>query len=71
MIPASFIWALFLMIAVGVPIVFALGIAPMGAFILAGKEPFLKIIAQRLYTGINQTVNFIKLASLRLSFTSK
>ncbi|MEZ7865609.1 MAG: TRAP transporter large permease [Rhodospirillales bacterium] len=54
MIPASFIWALFLMIAVGVPIVFALGIAPMGAFILAGKEPFLKIIAQRLYTGINQ-----------------
>ncbi len=54
MIPAGFIWALFLMIAIGVPIVFALGIAPMGAFILVGKEAFLKIIAQRLYTGINQ-----------------
>lgn len=54
MIPATFIWALFLMIAIGVPIVFALGIAPMGAFILADKEVFLKIIAQRLYTGINQ-----------------
>ncbi|WP_282606192.1 TRAP transporter large permease [Pelagibius sp. Alg239-R121] len=54
MVPASFIWVLFILIAVGVPIVFALGVAPMAAFIMADKEVFLKLIAQRLYTGINQ-----------------
>ncbi len=54
MVPVSFVWVLFILIAVGVPIVFALGVAPMAAFIMADKDAFLKIVAQRLYTGINQ-----------------
>ena len=54
MIPVSFIWMLLGLICVGMPIVFALGAAPMLGFILAGKEGFIAVIAQKLYIGINQ-----------------
>jgi TRAP-type C4-dicarboxylate transport system permease large subunit len=54
MISPGFAWALLLLIAIGVPIVFALGVTPMAAFLLAGRESFLPVVAQRLYTGINQ-----------------
>jgi tripartite ATP-independent transporter DctM subunit len=54
MIPIYFIWILLVLIAVGMPIVFALGAAPMLGFIFADKQAFLSIIAQRLYIGINQ-----------------
>lgn len=54
MISPSFAWGLLVLIAIGVPIVFALGAAPMAAFLLAGRENFLPVVAQRLYTGINQ-----------------
>ena len=40
--------------AIGVPIVFALGLAPLVGFILAEKPIFLKMIVQRTFAGINQ-----------------
>ena len=42
------------LVGLGMPIVFALGAAPMLGFIMADKQAFLSIIAQRLYIGINQ-----------------
>lgn len=54
MIPVSFIWILLGLIGVGMPIVFALGAAPMLGLILADKDVFLAVIAQKLYIGINQ-----------------
>ena len=54
MTPAYLLWVLLSAILIGMPIVFALGIAPMLSFILAGRESFLTIIAQRLFFGINQ-----------------
>ncbi|NQV98222.1 MAG: TRAP transporter large permease [Rhodospirillales bacterium] len=52
--PIYFIWILLVLVAVGMPIVFALGAAPMLGIILADKPVFLSIIAQKLYIGINQ-----------------
>ncbi|NBT42042.1 MAG: TRAP transporter large permease subunit, partial [Alphaproteobacteria bacterium] len=54
MIPVTFIWILLGLISVGMPIVFALGAAPMLGLVLADKGAFLAIIAQKLYIGINQ-----------------
>lgn len=49
-----FFWIFLGVMALGVPIVFALGIAPMVSFIADGKELFLKMIVQRTFAGINQ-----------------
>jgi TRAP-type transport system large permease protein len=49
-----FFWVFLGVMALGVPIVFALGIAPMVSFIAEGKELFLKMIVQRTFAGINQ-----------------
>jgi len=46
MIPVTFIWIMLILISVGMPIVFALGAAPMIGLILADKEFFLAIIAE-------------------------
>lgn len=54
MIPVTFIWIMLGLIGVGMPIVFALGAAPMLGLVFADKEVFLAIIAQKLYIGINQ-----------------
>lgn len=52
--PLTFLWLLLFLMAVGVPIVFALGIVPLVGFILADKPVFLKLLPQRLFLGINQ-----------------
>jgi tripartite ATP-independent transporter DctM subunit len=49
-----FFWAFLLFMAIGVPIVFALGLAPLVGFTLAEKQIFLKMIVQRTFAGINQ-----------------
>tara|TARA_R110002074_G_scaffold49397_4_gene126089 strand:+ start:245 stop:1531 length:1287 start_codon:yes stop_codon:yes gene_type:complete len=49
-----FFWVFLGVMALGVPIVFSLGIAPMVSFIAEGKELFLKMIVQRTFAGINQ-----------------
>ena len=49
-----FFWIFLGVMALGVPIVFALGIAPMASFIIEGKALFLKMIVQRTFAGINQ-----------------
>lgn len=54
MIPLTYLWILFISIAIGVPIVFALGIAPVAAFVLADRTVFLQLLAQKLYLGIDQ-----------------
>ena len=54
MIPLTFLWILVGCIAIGVPIVFALGIAPVAAFLLADRTVFLQLLAQKLYLGIDQ-----------------
>lgn len=54
MISVHVLWLLLVLIAVGLPMVFALGIVPVAAFMMADQPAFLTVIAQRLYTGINQ-----------------
>lgn len=52
--PLTFFWILLALMALGVPIVFALGIAPVAGFLLADKTVFLQLLPQRLFLGINQ-----------------
>ncbi|PQV52854.1 tripartite ATP-independent transporter DctM subunit [Defluviimonas denitrificans] len=54
MVPVQFLWLLLVLIAVGLPIVFALGIVPLIAFMISDQPAFLKVVAQRLYAGIDQ-----------------
>ena len=54
MIPISFIWVFVITIAIGVPIVFSLSLAPIFGFLAADKAFFLKTLPQKLYIGINQ-----------------
>lgn len=54
MIPLAYLWILVGCIAIGVPIVFALGIAPVAGFLLADRPVFLQLLAQKLYLGIDQ-----------------
>jgi len=49
-----FFWVFLFVMAIGVPIVFALGLAPLVGFILAEKTIFLKMIVQRTFAGVNQ-----------------
>lgn len=52
--PLTFFWILLGLMCLGVPIVFALGIAPVAGFLLADKAVFLQLLPQRLFLGINQ-----------------
>ena len=52
--PLTFLWVLLILISIGVPIVFGLGIAPLVGFLLSDKLVFLQLLPQRLFLGINQ-----------------
>ena len=54
MVPLTYIWVLLGCMAIGVPIVFALAIAPIAGFMLADKAMFLQVLPQKLLLGINQ-----------------
>jgi tripartite ATP-independent transporter DctM subunit len=54
MIPLTYLWVFLAAMAIGVPIVFALVIAPIAAFILADKAMFLQVLPQKILFGINQ-----------------
>lgn len=54
MVPLTYLWILIGCMALGVPIVFALAIAPISAFILAGQATFLQVLPQKILIGINQ-----------------
>ena len=49
-----FLWIFLAAMILGVPIAFALGIAPIAGFLIDGKLVFLKLVPQRLFLGINQ-----------------
>lgn len=48
-----FLWVFFAVMALGVPVVFALAFGPIVGFIMEGKTFFLPVAAQRLFVGIN------------------
>ena len=54
MVPLTYLWILIGCMALGVPIVFALAIAPISAFILADKAMFLQVLPQKILIGIDQ-----------------
>ena len=54
MIPLSFIWVFVIAMSIGLPIVFALSLAPIFGFLVADKAFFLQTLPQKLYIGINQ-----------------
>ena len=49
-----FFWVFIGVMALGVPIVFSLGFAPLVGFLVAEKSIFLNMIVQRTFAGINQ-----------------
>ena len=50
----TFFWIFLVAMFIGMPIVFALGFAPMVGFLLAEKPIFLKMLFQRTFAGIHQ-----------------
>lgn len=52
--PSTFGLLFLILMAVGVPVAFALSAAPIVGFILAEKWAFLSIVPQKLISGINQ-----------------
>ncbi len=50
----TFFWIFLAAMIIGMPIVFALGFAPMVGFLLAEKPIFLKMLFQRTFAGIHQ-----------------
>ncbi len=50
----AFFWIFLAVMFIGMPIVFALGFAPMVGFLLAEKPIFLKMLFQRTFAGIHQ-----------------
>ena len=54
MIPLSFLWVFVIAMSIGLPIVFALSLAPIFGFLVADKAFFLQTLPQKLYIGINQ-----------------
>ncbi len=50
----TFFWIFLVAMVIGMPIVFALGFAPMVGFLLAEKPIFLKMLFQRTFAGIHQ-----------------
>ena len=49
-----FFWVFLAAMALGLPIVFALGFSPMVGFLVTDKMIFLNMIVQRTFAGINQ-----------------
>jgi TRAP-type transport system large permease protein len=49
-----FFWVFLAAMALGVPIVFALGFSPLVGFLVTDKMVFLNMIVQRSFAGINQ-----------------
>ena len=49
-----FIYVFFVLLFIGVPVVFALIFAPIAGFLLNGQYAFLLILPQRIFSGINQ-----------------
>lgn len=49
-----FFYVFLFCMVIGVPIVFALGLAPLVGFIIMEKTIFLKMIVQRTFAGVNQ-----------------
>jgi TRAP-type transport system large permease protein len=49
-----FFWVFLAAMALGVPIVFALGFSPLVGFVVTDKMVFLNMIVQRTFAGINQ-----------------
>lgn len=54
MIGAGFVWLFLALVVLGIPVVFAMALAPMAAFLAADRAQFLTLVAQKLFTGINQ-----------------
>ena len=54
MIGLGYLWLFLLLIAVGIPVVFALALAPIAALIAADRLVFLDVLPQKLFFGINQ-----------------
>ena len=50
----TFFWIFLVAMFIGMPIVFALGFAPMVGFLIAEKPIFLKMLFQRTFAGIHQ-----------------
>ncbi len=50
----TFFWIFLAAMFIGMPIVFALGFAPMVGFLIAEKPIFLKMLFQRTFAGIHQ-----------------
>ena len=49
-----YVWFFLGSMAIGVPIVFCLGFAPLATYTLMGKPIFYKMLVQRMYGGVNQ-----------------
>ena len=49
-----YMWFFLGTMAIGVPIVFCLGFAPLATFTLMGKPIFYIFLVQRMYGGVNQ-----------------
>ena len=54
MLGTAYVWIFLAAMAIGVPIVFAMALAPIAAFLLADRAPFLAVVPQRIFQGINQ-----------------
>jgi tripartite ATP-independent transporter DctM subunit len=52
--PITFFWIFLGAMALGMPIVFALGLGPFLGFVFADKTLFFKMVPQRIYGGIDQ-----------------
>lgn len=54
MLGTAYVWIFLAAMAIGVPIVFAMALAPIAAFLLADRAAFLAVLPQRIFQGINQ-----------------
>ena len=54
MLGTAYVWIFLAAMGIGVPIVFAMALAPIAAFLLADRAQFLAVVPQRIFQGINQ-----------------
>jgi tripartite ATP-independent transporter DctM subunit len=54
MLGFGFVWVFLALMALGVPIVFAMLLGPIAGFLLADRAAFLAVLPQKIYQGINQ-----------------
>ena len=52
--PLTFFWVFLVLMAAGIPIVFALAAGPLAGFLLADQATFMKMLPQRMFGGIAQ-----------------